>query len=275
MGNRSRLVAGTRRYLASFTILLASLSSAAYAFDVVLVDSIGATLEASPGSVLERSVRVANGTTEERFVQLTAQAVALVAGERAADVAAQHSSAAWFDLPRDPVLVPAGATISIPYQLRVPDSAQGSFWAELLVQPVSAVELDPMQLTDEADIAFEIVVAYSGIVFTDVVNTGTVSLQLLTPSIIRVNGEAFELQWGMENTGNRIAAVDASWEVIDVATGEVIAEAFQRHTAFPGGRIERRETLPDRLAPGTYEVIVLADAARWSVTLTQETIEIR
>lgn len=275
MPNRSRLSAGARGYLASLTILLASLSTAAYAFDVVLVDSIGATLEASPGSVLERSVRVANATTEERFVQLRAQSAALVAGDRAADIAAQHSSVDWFDLPGEPVAVPAGATISIPYQLRVPDSAEGSFWAELLVQPVTAVDLDPMQLTDDADIAFEIVVAYSGIVFTDVVNTGTVRLELLTPSIVRANGEAFELHWGMENSGNRIASVDASWEVIDVATGEVIAEALQRHTAFPGGRIERREALPDRLAPGTYEVIVLADAARWSVTLTQETIEIR
>lgn len=275
MPNRSRLSAGARRYLASLTILLATLSTAAHAFDVVLVDSIGATLEASPGSVLERSVRVANATTEERFVQLRAQSATLVAGDRAADIAAQHSSADWFDLPGEPVAVPAGATISIPYQLRVPDSAEGSFWAELLVQPVTAVDLDPMQLTDEADIAFEIVVAYSGIVFTDVVNTGTVRLELLTPSIVRASDEAFELHWGMENSGNRIASVDASWEVIDVATGEVIAEALQRHTAFPGGRIERRETLPDRLAPGTYEVIVLADAARWSVTLTQETIEIR
>jgi len=265
----------SRRILCNVTILLSCFCSVAYAFDVVLVDSIGVTLEVSPGAVLDRSVRVSNVTSDVRFVQLTAQSATLVAGERAADVAAQHSSASWFDLPAEPVPVPAGATISIPYKLRVPDAAQGSYWAELLVQPVTAVELDAMQLTDQADIAFEIVVAYSGIVFTDVAGTGTVRLQLLTPTIVRVDGDGFELRWGMENAGNRIASVDASWEVVDVATGERVAEARSRHTAFPGGRIERRERLPEALPPGTYEVIVLADATRWSVTLIQETIEIR
>ena len=246
-----------------------------HAFDVVLVDSVGATIEVNAGTRVERGVRVANVSNEERFVRLQVRAATLGGGHDAAAIAAARSNADWFVLPTEPVSVPAGATVTIPYELRVPPTAEGSFWVELAVQPVQAVELDPLALTDAANIALEIVVSYAGVLYTDVAGTGDVRLLLQTPTIERTGDGAFELVWSVNNGGNRIAAASISWEAINLATGEITAEGRSTHVMYPGIDVRRREALGNAFGPGTYEVVVVADALRWGVALRQETLEVR
>jgi len=253
----------TLSMLVSLLILLAvsTLSTANAQAHSGLVQVVGALtrdVRAKPGETVAQTITVQNTGSEPAYVDIYFQDMAFGQDGRArlSDETHPRSGTSWMTGPEEPILVPGGQTIAIPFQVTVPGDASGSYWAGVIVRPEGVVG-QSWNINDRTNVPVRVIAQYAGVVFVDVDGSGQNSIVFEAATVAESDsGPVVELQ--VRNEGDRADLFTVRAQFMSDAGELVHEEAFRARLV--GGH-ERTLVIPlGDTPPGEYTMIVTADA---------------
>ncbi|MBN2414294.1 hypothetical protein JXO52_00545 [bacterium] len=144
-----------------------------------------------------------------------------------------RSNASWVEFSPTRLDVPPGGEASVSYKVTVParESLEGTYWSMIMIEPVPEAENAPLR---EQTLSINTVVRYGVQLVTNIEESGTPSLNFLGVQVLEGQQGLF-LQVDLENRGTR-------WTK-PLVWVDLVTEA--------GKKLDRRESVPMRLYPGT------------------------
>lgn len=263
---RRRSRARAPRYVLALTALalLAWVSSMTHAQGsaafVQLVGNLTREVTVTAGEVVEQTVLVQNTGTEPAYVNLSFADVSFDAAGRAIQAHEPHSRSnkAWMRPPDEPVLVPGGATVAVPFRIVPPPDANGGYWSSIVVRPDHTV-YRTWDLGGQLTLPIQVMAQYAGVIFTNVQGTG--ANKIVFPSAtIESAGNARTLILDILNEGDRADRFTVRAQLITLQ-GEIVSDNEARVRPIPGHPRQLRIELGTRAA-GQYVLLITADASQ-------------
>jgi hypothetical protein len=152
----------------------------------------------------------------------------------------------------------------VPFAITVPADADGTYFGVLLVTPEGEERVgvvDGASLGEPPSLTIREVVRYAVEVVVDVLGTAAVSIAFDHPAIEEAISGPPTFTLTAHNGGGRwAAAVDYRFDLFDAESGTLLASTRQaRGRLYPGAGHRLALPLLD-LAPGAYQLLVVADA---------------
>ncbi|MFZ5565060.1 MAG: hypothetical protein ACOZBW_13510 [Thermodesulfobacteriota bacterium] len=173
---------------------------------------------------------------------------------------AARSNAAWIHLVPQQQEIPAGATASFHYVIRVPDNPDlaGTYWSMLMVEPVAPETLVP-PAPEKGKLHFGVrTVTRTGIhMVTHMGDTGTRDLKFTGRTLEKQEGSPV-LQLDFENTGQRYLKLTLWAELFDSQGFSIGRFDAGQKGLYPADSARMKVNLTD-VPPGPYQVLVVAD----------------
>jgi hypothetical protein len=261
-----------RQYSEALLIALA-LTGARLSAQVSVQGSTIHEFDAAPGATRIGSIPVTNTSPSAQLVRLYLTDYLFFAdGTSRYDQpgSVPRSNAEWVQLGARELTVPPGATVPVPYTVRVPgnDSLSGSYWSLVMVEGVGA-----QGASVRAGVGLTAKIRYAVQVVTHLPNTGLRSVTVKSGKLVTVEGRGPALELEIANTGDRATKFDVTTELYD--SGGTVRGRFQqsRGLTYPGTSLTHRVELGS-LPPGTYKAVVVIDAGSGSLTGAEYTLKL-
>lgn len=246
---------------------------------VQVVGGISRTIEAPAGTTVEQEVRVQNTGAEAVYVSLFFQDVTFDDLGLAQTPVDSHdrSAVAWITGPADPVLVPGGQTVRIPYQVSVPQEAAGAYWAEIIVRPETS-DVQTWNINDRTTIPLQVVTQYAGVLFASVSGTGSNDIEFVSAAIEPASQAAegasgLVLRLSMRNHGDRADVFRIRAQFMN-DQGELVRVSEGRARLIGG--LDRTVEIPlEDIPAGEYTLIVIADAGQQELFAREYRVAVR
>lgn len=252
-----------RRYLLALTTLTllvwpSTLASAQGAGFVQLIGNLTRDVTVNAGEVVEQTVLVQNTGTEAAYVTLSFTEATFNQIGNAVQSREPHprSNKSWMQPPNEPVLIPGGATVAVPFTINPPLDATGGYWSSIIVRPDHSV-YQTWDLDGEATVPIQVVAQYAGVIYTNVQGTG--SNKIVFPSAtVESAGTSRTLTLDVLNEGDRADRFTIRAQLI-TPQGEIVSNQNARMRAIPGHTRQVSIDLGTH-APGQYLLLITADA---------------
>ena len=239
----------------------------------VLADSAYAGISVLGGLTLEKTLKP--GDTHEGTIQL------LNTGEEMAQVviaqtdyffnadgstyyddpnSRPRSNAGWISFSPSRITIPAGATVSIYYEVKVPPDPDlvGTYWSVLMIEPM-ADETPPV--VEERDgkitLGVQTIIRYAIQMITNIEETGESSIELLNVEIVNLDGNKV-LRADIVNAGERWLRPAVWLELYDVNGQYVGRFKSDIKRIFPGCSVSHQLEL-NGVPNGQYTAIFIVD----------------
>ena len=203
-------------------------------------------------------LRVVNAGDAPRTIVLAVEDLAFEAGEAIPVPAGStsRSAAPWIVLPASDVLLPPGERRDVAIAVIVPDATPpGTYWARLLVTPTT-----PREPAAAAGVGVREIHRVAVNVIVDVPGDAPTRLTWRLPRVERDATGVLVMSVDAFNDGDRLLRPSFTARVYDARTGALAASADAAPArVFPGFDRPRSFTL-GVLAPGSYTVVIVADA---------------
>lgn len=225
---------------------------------VQLVGNLTREVSVSPGEAVEQTVLVRNTGTEPAYVHLSFAEVTFNQNGAAVQSQVSHprSSKSWMKAPDEPVLIPGGATVAVPFTINPPVDATGGYWSSIIVRPDQSV-YQTWNLDGQATVPIQVVAQYAGVIYTNVQGTGTNKL-VFTSAEIESTSNSRTLTLGLLNEGDRADRFTVRAQLITLQ-GQIVSDRDVRVRAVPGQTRQLQFELGTH-APGQYLLLITADA---------------
>jgi hypothetical protein len=182
-----------------------------------------------------------------------------------------RSNASWISLQSSQVVVPAGATISVPYSVAIPnvDSLRGTYWSTVMVE--GAAKPPEVDTANTTQVGIGTIIRYAVQVATHIGASGTRAVKFAGTRGARTDEGASVVELDVLDAGER-GYRPALWIEVYDAEGTLRAKAKQaRGLLYPGTSLRQRFDL-GKLPAGTYKAMIFADTGEDSVYAAQYTI---
>ncbi|MBB4091512.1 hypothetical protein [Salinibacter ruber] len=251
--------------LAALALFALTVLPAESTAQVVVRGALAQSKEASPGTTYEETIELFNQGDTSRVVEVSLSDYTFsYDGTVSYEDPGSHkrSNAPWIDYGGSRVDVPPGEEVEVTCQVDVPSSVNGeapvgTYWSMVLVEP-----LNQPSVSADGGIAVQQVRRYGIQVATQIRDTGTPELRLLSTDLQREDDQTV-LSLAVENTGTRMDQPKAQIELY----GDSGNLAFEQQTSpkriYPGTSVRYRIDLSG-VAPGNYQALLVlqADVAR-------------
>lgn len=242
-----------------FTTAASALAQPTPAF-VQITGSLTRDLTGAAGETLEQTITVKNMGEEPAYVNVSFTDVTVDTRgiATASDSPQPRSNRAWVSGPTDPVLVPGGQAVTIPYSVRIPTEATGGYWTSVVVQPDAFVE-QAWNINDRTRVPLQLVTQYAGIIFVNVNATGSNDISFTQAALVLGDTQP-AVEVTAVNRGDRADVFRIRAELLTLAGDSVRTEVMRARLI--GGN-ERIITVPLGDAPaGEYILVITADAGQ-------------
>jgi hypothetical protein len=184
-----------------------------------------------------------------------------------------RSNASWIKPQASRIVVPPNSQVAVPYSVSVPqgDTLRGTYWSLIMVEGSPSEATAQTAANGKPALALGAVMRYAVQLATHIQNSGTRTVQFISPSAVKSASGAAALDVDMMDSGERGYRPTLWVEVYD-AEGTLRAKAKQsRGLLYPGTSLHQHFDL-GTLPSGTYKAVIFADTGEDSVYATQFTI---
>ncbi len=244
-------------------LLLALLSALPLSAQVDVMGALSRRYDLSSGSEVQGRVLVRNASDQAQMVKvfLTGYQTKADGTTSYADPAdSPRSNAAWVHLTPAEQVVPANATVSFHYIIRVPDNEQltGTYWSMLMVQPepMQAYE-PPAPSAGKAQVGIRNVTRIGIHLMTHIGKGGRRELRFIDRRLEIAEDRAV-LQLSMENTGERHLGLEVWAELFDAEGVSIGRFSAGRHGLYPGSSTKVAIDFTG-IPAGPYQALIVAD----------------
>ncbi len=240
-------------HFASFALLLFLTPSAL----AIGIRPIRSEFSVKPGASVSGEITVLNETTKDFraepvikvFYKNDETGFPVYPSKEELDEEGLADFSEWIDLPKEPVLVPAGGSASVKYTVKVPlDAEAGGKYATVAYQPVKESRPGVAVSVRAASLLF---VNVEG----DVVREGEIS-RFSLPENLRTD-QPFQFEVSFQNTGNTHLKPSGWIEIVDRKTGKALKEIASYVDPETGG-----EKIGDRIPVNLRQKNVLPGSLR-------------
>lgn len=238
-------------------LIVATLTGHALA-DISVTSSLSQFHDVVPGEGVENSISIRNSGSADAVIRLYQTDYLFFADGRYSygePGTVSRSNAAWITLSTHGLTIPAGETVAVPYEVRVPDDQNlfGSYWSAIMVEEVTSPTPQ-----GEGPVTVRTVVRYAVQVATEFGETGDSLLNFTNPSLLDTEAGGQLLQVDAENVGEQSIRASFYAELYD-DQGALVARIDGRpRRTYPGTSIRQRFDLGPLVA-GRYTALVVAD----------------
>lgn len=179
-----------------------------------------------------------------------------------------RSNAPWVSLSSFPASVDPGETVSVNYEIKVPDNQglAGTYWSLIMAAPKS-----PPSSKKQGDIGIRM--RYGVQVVTNIGDSGKRELKVAEAKLLKGKDKVPTLQIDLKNTGERWLTPQVSLRVYD-QQGQLLGP-FKSPTKrlYPGTSVRHKIKL-GKLSSGDYKAVAIFDNGDEYVWGAQYTLEI-
>jgi hypothetical protein len=244
---------------------------------VQLASPLRQVVTVAPGGNYKGEIVLVNGGNQTATVQVSQ--VDFLPTEEGASYpdpgSLPRSNADWLEVGRSDVQIPAGAEVTVPYSIKMPNdpSLAGSYWSMILLTPSDAASVQETQ-EGEVQTTVRTQFRYGVSVVTNLGDSGESGLSFENPEFVRPeDGAAAHLQVSLKNTGERLLNPKVQLELFDAGGTQVDRFEDQAERIFPGTSV-RQDFELGSLPPGEYTAVVIADAGGEAVFGTRYTLNV-
>jgi hypothetical protein len=171
-----------------------------------------------------------------------------------------RSNAGWISFSPSRVTIPAGATVSIYFEMNTPASSDlsGTYWSVLMIKPVSlAAPPDIEERDGKIVLGVQTVIRYAIQMITNIGETGKSDVRLSSHELVRIDGKRI-LRTELENTGERWLSPDVWLELYGEDGNYVGRFKSERKRIFPSCSVSHLLDL-DEVPIGRYTALIIVD----------------
>lgn len=247
---------------AALTLLYVCAAGGVWGQTVLIEGSLVRQHSVGPGGKVSGTIMVHNAGTEKSPVRVYQTDYQFDAEQSSYGTPGQlpRSNANWITYTPHIFTIGPGERTEIQYQVTVPDDPKlaGSYWSMIMVEPEMPAAPPPRAEEGKMVMAIRTVCRYGIQVATTVPGTGAADLAFVRSTVLQADGQR-RLQVDMRNTGEVLLRPAVWADVYDAQTGELVTKIeAERGTVYPTCTL-RRELDLKPLAPGDYQVLVVAD----------------
>lgn len=175
----------------------------------------------------------------------------------------KRSNANWITFSPRQIIIPAQATITVNYTIKVPngDDLIGTYWSMLMVEQVP--DDSPLSSKGEnarIDVGIRQIVRYGIQITTDISDTGERKLNFTNTKLIN-DKQKRTLQLDIENVGQRLLRPFV-WVEVYNSKGEYVGKfEAERKRIYPGSSVRYYSMDLTILEKGQYQALVVADCS--------------
>lgn len=244
-----------RRPLLTLILLTLLVPFGAASAQVTVTGDLARAFEVQAGALVADTLELRNAGASEARVRVYLTDYAFHADGTSAypePGSLPRSNAPWLELGAQAVSVPAGGSVTVPYQVRLPAAlAPGSYWSVIMVETVA-----PRSAAD-GTLSLQTVVRY-GVQVITTLDPAAAELTFANPTF-RESGGGSVLTLDVLNSGERSLRASHYLDLFDAAGAPMGRVEGDVRRTYPGTSVRQSFALGE-LAPGAYLAVVIADA---------------
>ena len=261
-----------RALVAVATLVLVGFAGA----QVVVTSSLIEVHKVPAGGTVTGTLTVANVTQQPQRVRLSVGDIREGGGSIGEPGSWAHSAASTLNVP-EVVQLGARETRSVPYTIRMPPDADGTYIVALIATPDGEVSEQSIGGDEEESIVIlRQIVRYAVEVIVDVPGNARSQVSFNDPELTLSKEGTPSFLVGAHNLGERWAErVRYQFDLYDATSGAYLASyPVERGRLFPGAQHRVRVDF-GALAPGSYQLLVFADVGSDDVFAARYTLNVR